>query len=143
TATFFVTTGWVGTRGYATWSQLREMSDAGMSIQSHTLSHPFLSELTRADATRELSASKHEIEQRMGAACTTLALPGGDAPRGWRAGDYLELGFRCVATSRWGPNVSVQRDMLEVSRYTVRRETPTDLLRRQMLATEPSWSGEG
>ena len=43
TATFFVTTSWVGSAGYVTWDQLREMRAAGMSIQSHTHSHPFLS----------------------------------------------------------------------------------------------------
>src|SRR2546425_1196796 len=40
TATFFVTTGWIGRPEYASWTQLREMRDAGMSIQSHTHTHP-------------------------------------------------------------------------------------------------------
>jgi len=37
----------VGGRGYASWAQLREMSDAGMSIQSHGYSHDyFLTDLS-------------------------------------------------------------------------------------------------
>jgi peptidoglycan/xylan/chitin deacetylase (PgdA/CDA1 family) len=41
TATFFVVTEWLDTRqpGYLTWDQVREMSAAGMSIQSHTRTH--------------------------------------------------------------------------------------------------------
>src|SRR5687767_11200904 len=51
-ATFFVTTTWIGTSRYASWDQLREMRASGMSIQSHTHTHPFLSELD-ASALRE------------------------------------------------------------------------------------------
>ncbi len=43
-ATFFVVTEWIdhGRPGYLTWEQVREMSAAGMSIQSHSLNHPDL-----------------------------------------------------------------------------------------------------
>src|SRR5262245_53593175 len=40
-ADFFVTPRQVGTPGYATWSELREMADHGMSIQSHGLDHSY------------------------------------------------------------------------------------------------------
>src|SRR5208283_2557989 len=43
-ATCFVITARVGTDGYASWSQLREMAAAGISVQSHTATHPLLSE---------------------------------------------------------------------------------------------------
>ena len=146
TATFFVTSAWVGTPGYVSWHQLREMADAGMSIQSHTASHPFLSELGRADAARELAASKAIIEQEIGRPCTTLALPGGDAPRGWSPADYAALGYRCVATSRWGPN-RVEREPRDgvryIRRYTVRRGTPDALLRKLALAEERTLGPEG
>ena len=44
TATFFVVTEWIDEArpGYLTWAQVREMAAAGMSIQSHSLSHPDL-----------------------------------------------------------------------------------------------------
>src|SRR5690606_3850876 len=38
-ADFFVNPANVGSPGFATWAQLREMSDAGMSIQSHGYDH--------------------------------------------------------------------------------------------------------
>ena len=147
TATFFATSSWVSTPGHVTWAQLREMAAAGMSIQSHTATHPFLSELDRGTAERELARSKAEIEQALGRPCTTIALPGGDAPRGWRAEDYAALGYRCVATSRWGPNrrvVASPPDAVHVVlRYTVRRDTPEARLKRLALAVESKYGPEG
>jgi hypothetical protein len=149
TATFFVTTSWVGTRGYVTWAQLREMVAAGMSVQSHTVTHPFLSESSRENARKELAVSKSEIEQNLGHPCSTVALPGGDWPRGWRPEEFAGLGYTCVATSRWGANrdgPSAERagqGVAFVRRYTVRRDTPDALLRHQALALEPAFSREG
>lgn len=148
TATFFVTSSWVGTPGHVTWPQLREMAAAGMSVQSHTATHPFLSELNTAEAERELVTSKAAIEQEVGRPCTTLALPGGDTPRGWVAADYARLGYRCVATSCWGPN-RLAAGLLPpdgvrfVRRYTARRETTDDLLRRLALAKVSAYGWEG
>jgi peptidoglycan/xylan/chitin deacetylase (PgdA/CDA1 family) len=149
TATFFVTSSWVGRPGHVTWEQLREMAAVGMSIQSHTATHPFLSQLTREDVERELAASKADIEEAIGCECTTIALPGGDMPRGWRPADYARIGYRCVATSRWGPNdsrtpgSSSDLSVYFARRYTVRRDTPEGRLSRLALAMEPRYSPEG
>jgi peptidoglycan/xylan/chitin deacetylase (PgdA/CDA1 family) len=83
---------------------LREMRDAGMSIQSHTCSHPFLSELSEGRLRDELAGSKARIDDELGQDTGTLAYPGGDAPaHRWR--NLLgECGYRAVATSLWGTN---------------------------------------
>jgi peptidoglycan/xylan/chitin deacetylase (PgdA/CDA1 family) len=135
-ATFFVTTDWVGKRGFVTWGQLREMATAGMSIQSHTASHPLLSESRRTDVVRELVTSRERIETEIGQPCIAVALPGGAAPREWRARDYAELGLRLVATSRWGANAArLTRGTAKfVRRYTVRYSTPDAWLPRFALA---------
>jgi len=80
-ADFFVNPAQVGTPGYATWTQLREMADAGMSIQSHGLDHRhFLTELSPFHLREELRRSKQEIEQNVGRPVTLLAPPGGRSP---------------------------------------------------------------
>ena len=140
--TFFVTTGWVGRPGYATWSELREMADAGMSIQSHTCSHPFLSELSPARVREELRASRLEIEDRIGRPVSTLALPNGDAPQG-DAAVFGECGYRWVATSRWGANRGRGDQLQRVRRYTVRRSTPLQELDRLARARASALSPEG
>jgi peptidoglycan/xylan/chitin deacetylase (PgdA/CDA1 family) len=103
-ATFFVVTGRVGSSGYVTWSELREMRAGGMSIQSHTCTHPFLSELSEAALRRELRDSKCAIDDALGQETDQLAFPGGDPPRRTLRHLLLESGYRVVATSRWGVN---------------------------------------
>lgn len=100
-ADFFVNPSRVGTQGFATWSQLREMADGGMSIQSHSFSHRYLTSLSPAELREELIRSKAEIEQHVGQPVTLLAPPGGRMPRG--LGDLArELGYKWVLSSQPG-----------------------------------------
>lgn len=123
TATFFVTTGWIGRAGYASWEQLREMRASGMAVESHTHTHPFLSELSDAAVRDELRRSRDLIGQELGAPASMIALPGGDAPRASLRGLFGEEGYRVVATSRWGINGGVRdSSLLYVRRCTVRGE---------------------
>jgi peptidoglycan/xylan/chitin deacetylase (PgdA/CDA1 family) len=141
TATFFVITSRVGTPGYATWEQLREMAQAGMSIQSHTHSHPFLSELSRERAEEELRTSKRIIDERLGQRTMTIAFPNGDAPRGFTARDFERLGYRWVATSAWGPNRF--DGARRVRRYTVRRDGDHAAFERMARGASPAYAPEG
>ncbi len=123
TATFFITTSWVGTPGYASWPQLKEMRAAGMSIQSHTHSHPFLSELSAARLTEEFRASKRALDDQLGQDTDTLAFPGGDMPQPALRSLLAEAGYRFVATSRWGLNHAAapgEAGLVWVRRCTVR-----------------------
>jgi peptidoglycan/xylan/chitin deacetylase (PgdA/CDA1 family) len=61
-----------------TWQELRELSEQGWEIGSHTCSHPHLPELDGAMLERELTDSKERIEQELGRPCTSLAYPYGD-----------------------------------------------------------------
>lgn len=122
TATFYVTTSWIGRTGFVTWPQLREMAAAGMEIQSHTRSHPFLSELGRERLREELRGSKQDLDEGLAQDTDQMALPGGDAPRGalWR--EVEEAGYRVVGTSRWGTNGGANGTPLRIFRCTVRGE---------------------
>jgi peptidoglycan/xylan/chitin deacetylase (PgdA/CDA1 family) len=104
TATFFVTTSWVGRPGFVTWEQLREMHDAGMGIESHTHTHPFLSELPETRLVDELRRSRDLLSERLGKRPGMIALPGGDAPRGRLRRAFAREGYEVVATSKWGVN---------------------------------------
>jgi peptidoglycan/xylan/chitin deacetylase (PgdA/CDA1 family) len=103
-ATFFVTTGWIGRPGYASWDQLREMRAAGMAIESHTHTHPFLSELDEAALRDELRRSRDLLDERLDQRTAMLALPGGDAPGVELRRLLAEQGYSVVATSVWGIN---------------------------------------
>src|SRR6266571_3914447 len=66
----------IGQTPYAlTWRQVREMADAGVDIESHSYSHPFLTRRRNAALAdreyaawleRELAESKHTLERETG-----------------------------------------------------------------------------
>jgi peptidoglycan/xylan/chitin deacetylase (PgdA/CDA1 family) len=77
-ATFFITTGWVGRTDILSWEQIKEMSEAGMIIGSHSISHSHLTAQNDADLNHELKDSKKIIEEKIGKIIDLLAYPGGD-----------------------------------------------------------------
>jgi peptidoglycan/xylan/chitin deacetylase (PgdA/CDA1 family) len=102
-ADFFVNPAQVGTAGYATWAELREMADGGMSIQSHGLDHRvFLTELAPERLRDDLRRARLEIEERVGRPVTLLAPAGGREPP--RLPDVArEVGYTHVLNSKPGP----------------------------------------
>jgi len=62
---------------YLSWDQALEMCDHGISIGSHTLTHPWLTEMTRGAARREIVESKVVLEQGLGRPVSLFAYPGG------------------------------------------------------------------
>ncbi len=76
-ATFFVISGKVGGEGIMTWEQLKEMRSAGMSIQSHTRSHPDLTGLSAEALRAQLAGSKTDIEGQLGGSVRVLCYPSG------------------------------------------------------------------
>ncbi|MGB8169597.1 MAG: polysaccharide deacetylase family protein [Chthoniobacteraceae bacterium] len=67
--------------GSLTWGQLAEMRDAGVGIQSHTISHPDLRGKRHKGQDyetwlwNELNGSKEMLEQKLGLKVTALAVP--------------------------------------------------------------------
>jgi len=77
-ATFFVFTNPIGTRGFMTWDELREMQKAGMHIESHSRSHPYLIRITDpAKLWNEINGSKERLEKELGVPVTEFAYPFG------------------------------------------------------------------
>lgn len=100
-ADFFVNPERVGTPGYATWAQLREMADAGQSIQSHGYRHRYFTEFAPAELAEELRRARLVIEERIGHRVTLLAPPGGRMPSGLAA-LARECGYERVLSSQPG-----------------------------------------
>ncbi len=76
-ATFFIITGRVGSTGYMSWAQLREMQDGGMQIESHTHSHTPLELLSNEKIKWELTHSRQIFEDNMGKQVGCISLPHG------------------------------------------------------------------
>lgn len=97
-ATFFVTAKWVATANHLGWNELKELVDRGHRVQSHAVSHRWLTHLSVSEARSELADSKRVIEDRIGSAVADLAAPGG---RWNRKVAHLasEAGYRTLYTT--------------------------------------------
>jgi len=101
TATIFLVSGFMGQPGYLNWEQVRELADAGISIQSHTVSHRPLGLLNDGEIKRELEHSKKTIEDRIGRVVHHISMPQGVFDR--RVIDLAaRAGYLSVSTSEPG-----------------------------------------
>lgn len=121
-ATFFVVPGYVGktlwgdpvTRTWRweeqpgriafpmmTWSHIARMSEAGMEIASHTLSHRNLTDLSEADARREIRESKEYLEEKLAIPIRGFCYPRGRVNASL-AGLVEEAGYEYACTTQPG-----------------------------------------
>lgn len=85
-----------------TWDQIEELAAHGVTIGSHTMTHPRLSELTPDAARTELERSKRELEDRLGRAVEFLSYPySARTPAVQQLA--AELGYRAACASDRGP----------------------------------------
>jgi len=97
-ATFFISTGLIGKPLYMTWGQLEGMQAAGMSVQSHTVTHYPLVLWGEERVVFELSESKKVIEEKLGQEVRHLSLPHGiKNERTWNLAQ--EIGYKSICTS--------------------------------------------
>ena len=85
------------------WDEVREMHALGMTIGSHTMTHPNLPSAGLAAAQEELLRSRHELQQQIGAPVTMFSYPNGGAER-YMTPDLQravrEAGYAAATTSR-------------------------------------------
>ncbi len=103
-ATFFVITGEVGGEGLMTWEQLKEMRAAGMSIQSHTRSHPDLTGLSADALSAQLGGSRTDIEEKIGGSVRVLCYPSGEYNEGVTKAARA-AGYTLAVTTNSGRNL--------------------------------------
>ncbi len=102
-AEFYITTDWIGNDFSMNEDQLRELDAAGMAIDSHGVTHKYLSDMDDDEMRSELSESKSRLEDILGHAISTIALPGGRGDHRTRR-FALELGYERLCTSELGYN---------------------------------------
>jgi peptidoglycan/xylan/chitin deacetylase (PgdA/CDA1 family) len=77
TGTFFIPTGLVGRPNGVDRRMIREMSDYGMTIGGHSVTHCHLPDCTASQLRRELTDSKIYLEDLTGRECAEFAYPYG------------------------------------------------------------------
>jgi peptidoglycan/xylan/chitin deacetylase (PgdA/CDA1 family) len=118
-ATFFVTTGFLGTSIVAPWdaelptaprwmewSQVRGLASMGFEIGSHSDTHLNLATSSPEKIRSDLTASKQKLEREVGVAARLFAYPfGGPEDISDAARDIVrDLGFECCAACHGGVN---------------------------------------
>lgn len=123
-ATFYLTAGFLGTPGYLRADQVRELDALGFEIGCHSMTHPYLSDLSDTELKREIVDAKLQIEQIVGHPIEHFSCPGGRF-------DHRTLetarraGFRTVANSRFHAN-SAATNLYRLGRVAVLRELPLE-----------------
>jgi peptidoglycan/xylan/chitin deacetylase (PgdA/CDA1 family) len=120
-ATFYVVAGFVGRRGFLSMNQVQELSDLDFEIGCHSMTHPWMSELTSEQLHAEVVEAKDRLEQIIGKSVNHYSCPGGR----WSpsvADLARKAGYRSVATSYAGTN-SLKSNHFRLARVPVTRGT--------------------
>jgi peptidoglycan/xylan/chitin deacetylase (PgdA/CDA1 family) len=76
--TYFVNPGLLGTEAkFLRWAQLKELQAAGHSVQSHGLSHKFLTGCSKEELAQEVGVAREMLEDKLGSAVEEISMPGG------------------------------------------------------------------
>ena len=111
-----------------TWKQVKTMSDAGVDIQSHSYSHPFLTRRRHATLdekqyndwlVKELFESKKVLESQTGRTVSFLAYPYGDYDQRVAA-TAARAGYTAALTCDFGP-VKRGSDPLRMKRMVIEK----------------------
>jgi peptidoglycan/xylan/chitin deacetylase (PgdA/CDA1 family) len=98
-ATFYVTVGFIGQRGYMNSTQIRELSTLGFEVGCHSMTHAHLTDLDDRGLQREIIGAKTHLEDILGKAIEHFSCPGGRYNTG-----VIQVarsaGYRSVANSR-------------------------------------------
>lgn len=115
--TLFVPVLWIGTSDeWLTWDELRQLRDAGVTLGSHSMSHPRFSwrlydesaDVHAARLYEECARSKEILERELGLPCDLFAYPYGEDPDVGRDA-VRRAGYSAAFTVRESPEWSGDR----------------------------------
>lgn len=123
-ATFYVTAGFLDKPGYLTSQQLRELNSAGLEIGCHSMTHPYLSDLSDSDLKREIAGAKTRIEEILSHPIEHFSCPGGRY-NSRTLSVARAAGFKSVANSDFHANTSLTSSY-RLGRIAMLRDMTTD-----------------
>ena len=131
-ATIFVVTSFLdkNKKGYMSWDQAREMDANGISIQSHTVDHRSMTDLTDDQLRMELVDSKKKAEKELGHPVNYMAYPTGTYNL-HIAQMVKEAGYKAAFTIKYG-NVDKASNIYALERVPIfhTEQTNKDFMER-------------
>lgn len=133
-ATFYITVGFLGQRGYMNAIQLRELSAAGFEIGCHSMTHAYLIDLDEHGLQYEIVQAKAQLEDIVGKAVDHFSCPGGRCDASVIKAAQ-SAGYRSVAHSRIQMNTPMTSPF-DLGRIAMLRQT-------ELSAFQEICSGDG
>jgi peptidoglycan/xylan/chitin deacetylase (PgdA/CDA1 family) len=134
-ATFYVTVGFLGQRGYMNSTQLKELA-SGFEVGCHSMTHAYLTDLDERGMQREVVEAKAQLEELLGKPVKHFSCPGGRCDA--RVIEVARLaGYASVANSR----IQVNRPMTDhfaLGRIAIVRQTGLSAF-QQLCRGEGLW----
>jgi peptidoglycan/xylan/chitin deacetylase (PgdA/CDA1 family) len=144
TASVFVTTGQLDSGRMISSEQLERLSTQPDRVElgAHTVSHPFLDEISRDQVDWELGESKRTLEALIGRAVLSFAYPFGAYSREVRAA-VVDAGFSSAAAVKNAISHPAD-DPWAIARWTVRGRTTAGQLERILAGdgAPRAWASE-
>ncbi|MEN6356494.1 MAG: polysaccharide deacetylase family protein [Armatimonadota bacterium] len=109
--------------------QIKELSNAGFEIGSHTLTHPHLTELNDSELKHELVESKNRLEDLIGKPVKSFSYPYGDCDDRVIA-SAIEAGYSNAVTTKLG--IVWKSSAFEIPRVNVRWNAFGPMLMRKI-----------
>ena len=102
------------------WEDVSEMSNDGISVGSHTLTHSRLSQVPVEKAQREIAESKQKIESKIKKKVSSFAYPYGARSDYSRriVNNVIEAGYECACTDVYGYN-TLTADLFQLKRIWI------------------------
>ena len=110
-------------------AQVREMSDQGFEIGSHTLTHPHLTDLDEQQLKQEIVDSKHKLEDIIGKDVVSFSYPYGDL-NDRVVSAVVEAGYKYAVSTKLG--LAYCSSKFEIPRVNVRWNAISPLLMRKI-----------
>ncbi|MCI0395015.1 MAG: polysaccharide deacetylase family protein [Chloroflexi bacterium] len=114
------------------WSELRVLTEEGVSLGAHTQNHPLLTRLPLAEAVAEAADSLRDLQHKIGGVLPVFAYPDGAYNRAVVAG-LRRAGFKMAFTTVRGVNDLRRTDPLCLRRNNVGEQATQPVLRSRLL----------
>lgn len=133
-ATIFMIASQVDSGYYMSAAQLREMSDYGIDIESHTDNHVYLDTLSYDQQLKELKDSKEKLEKILGKEVTSIAYPYGNYNEDTKKAT-IAAGYTFGFTTNKGLAKRIN-NKVELNRIYVSSNYSLELFKERLLNTK-------
>lgn len=133
-ATIFMIASQVDSGYYMSASQLKEMSDYGIDIESHTDNHVYLDKLSYEKQLKELKDSKEKLEKILGKNVTSIAYPYGNYNEDTKRA-VIDAGYTLAFTTNKGL-AKRTNNKIELNRIYVSSDYSLELFKERLLNTK-------